>query len=170
MISFRFLIVRGLLLVAATSMWAQSTLPAPLQSLNFLQGIWTLQNGQAMETTEFHWSVIRGNRFLVGRSWSGVEGACPWCVTQTAMVAKYDPTRNQVRVHLVDISQHVLDFRLVAAGQGSAQFLTEAAAGLPAYRLTYALSKSGGLLATIEKQADWDGGFVPVFQEKFKRR
>jgi hypothetical protein len=158
------------LFVAATSLWAQTTPPARLQSLNFLQGIWTLQNGLQTETSEFHWSVLEGNRFLVGRSWSGMEGSCPWCVTQTAMVAKYDPVSNQVRIHFVDKRQHVLDFHLVALGKKSAQFLTDTRLGLPTYRLTYTLSEMGILSSTLEKRSDRDRAFLPVMQTSFHRR
>jgi hypothetical protein len=166
----RSFIVCSLLFVASIPVWAQPTRADSLRSLSFLQGIWTLQNGEGTETTEFHWSAIGGNRVLVGRSWSGMAGSCPWCVTQTAMVAKYDPSRSEVRIHFVDRGQQVLDFRLAVAGKESVQFLTEMGLGLPTYRLTYALAETGSLIQTIEKQSDRGGVFVPVFQASFRRR
>jgi hypothetical protein len=166
----RALIACLLALVDAATMLAQTTAPASLQSLNFLQGIWTLHDSQQTQTMEFHWSTLRGNRFLVGRSWSGAEGSCPWCVTQTGMLARYDPTSNQIRIHFVDRHQHVLDFHLVALGKRSAQFLTDTKPALPTYRLTYTLSEAGALSSTLEKKPDPDSAFLPLMQSRFNRR
>ena len=167
----RALSIQCVLLAVATSLWAQSNGPASLKALDFLRGVWALDNnGQQLQTVEFHWSRVHGNPFLVGRHWSGNEGSCPWCITDTALLAWFDPASNQVRVHLTNKTRDVLDFHLAAIGKKSVQFITDAQPGRPTYRLTCTLLATGALSSALETRPKPHYNFVPLIQARFHRR
>jgi hypothetical protein len=148
----RLLCACSVLFIAAASGSAQIAVPASLQSLAFLQGVWIANDGaQQAETTEFHWQERQGNTVLVGRHWAGDAGECPWCVTQATMVAYYDTASKQVRVHFHDKTQRVMDFRLASAREKSVQFSTVVESGLPTYRLTFKLLPRDVLSLTLEE-------------------
>lgn len=154
-------------------MWAQQTVASPsLRSLDFLRGIWIgHNNARPAESIEFHWDNRQGAQLLVGRSGFTPDPSCPWCAAQAALVAKYDPTANQVRMHLVDRSEHVMDFHLVYSDGRAAQFVTNVAAGMPTYRLTYRLVKPAVLSSTLEAaKPGRANAFAPIVHASYDRR
>jgi hypothetical protein len=142
-----------------------------LRSLTFLPGVWTLDNtSEPSENLEFHWSTRQGNPVLVGRRWSGYEAGCPWCVAQSAVLAEYDATFHQVRLHFVDRDQHFHDFHLLSAEKNSIVFSTDERLALPVYQLTFARKGGNALELALSAQSKRDRDFVPLMQARFHRR
>jgi hypothetical protein len=135
-----------------------------LSSLNFLRGVWVAEdNGPAAQITEFHWTEIHGDPYLLGRHWAGPAYACPWCVTEAAMAAFIDPTSHEVRLHFRDKEQRTLDFRLLTSRPNYAQFVSFAGLAQPAYLLTVSASRLK-LLIKLEVAASGDdrAAFSPL--------
>ena len=165
------LIICALFLLASGAVQAQNLGTESLRALNFLQGVWTLDNaGYTDENLEFHWSTREGNPVIVGRRWSGYEKGCPWCVAQSAMLARYDATLNQIRLHFVDREQHVREFHLDSVDRNSAVFSTDERIGLPTYRLTFTRVRGNTLQLKLFARSDWDTDFLPWMQAGFQRR
>lgn len=142
-----------------------------LRSLTFLPGVWILDHTSGTsENLEFHWSTRQGAPVLVGRRWSGYEAGCPWCVAQSAMLAKYDATFHQVRLHFVDRDRHFRDFHLVSVDKNFVAFSTDQRLALSTYRLTFTRQGGNALELTLSAQSEGHGYFVQLMQASFHRR
>jgi len=86
------------------------------------------------------------------------------------MVAYYDAASSQVHLYFAGNMRRAVDFRMVSARGGSAQFLSVAGHGLPAYRLTCKVPSANVLLITLEEAVpDRENAFSTVARWSFHR-
>jgi hypothetical protein len=155
------LVIAGVAATAATT----AATPPQVEPLSFLLGTWATETGGKPGEREGSATFTRElqDRVIVRRSstYTVPVGDGPSFHHEDLMVVHADAA-GALRADFFDSEGHVIRYLVAVPSPGRATFESQAASGVPRYRLSYRLGEDGRLAGSFEiAPADKPGAFAP---------